>query len=215
MDQQWQPAPGQVVLLVPAGTDDRYTGIVGSVSEGSIDITLSRSVTGLERTGATASVEARFVTATAMYRLQTRAKVVAAKGARLALGPVTSIERVQRRRFPRVSAALPVALAAFEPKSRTFIALEGLTIDLSAGGLSLLTTTALPAQVTAHLALSLPGGVLDALVRVVDVLEHDGRYQYRLALEQCPEAALDLLARYVNHEVASAGDVLEPQGAEP
>lgn len=215
MDQQWQPTPGQVVLLVPAGTDDRYTGIVGSVSSGSIDVTLSRAVAGLERTGATAEVEARFVTASAMYRLTTRAKVAAAKGARLSLGPVSSIERVQRRRFPRVSAALPVALAAFEPQSRTFMALEGLTIDLSAGGLSLLTTTPLPENATAHLALSLPGGVLDALVRVVDVLEHDGRYQYRLALDQVPEAGLDLLARYVNHEAAQAGDVFEPQGAEP
>jgi hypothetical protein len=121
---------------------------------------------------------------------------------------------VQRRRFPRVSAALPVAVASFAPESRSFESHEALTIDLSAGGLSLLTTSALPSQ-TAHLALSLPGGVLDAVARVVEELEHQGRFQYRLALEQAPPEGLDLLARYVNHEVAAAGDTLEPQGAEP
>ena len=65
------------------------------------------------------------------------------------------------------------------------------------------------------MALTLPGGVLNALVRVVDELEHDGRYQYRLALEHCPENDLDLLARYVNREAAGASDQLAPQGAEP
>ena len=114
-----------------------------------------------------------------------------------------------------MAATLPVAVAAFSPSSRTFVALEGLTIDLSAGGLSLLTTTALTAGSAAHLALTLPGGVVEALARVVEVLEHEGRYQYRLALENVPGEGLDLLARYVNREAAAAGDVLEPQGAEP
>ena len=215
MDQQWQPTPGQVVLIVPEGTDDRYTGVVGSVSEGGIDVTLSRPIDGLERTGATTSVEARFVAPGAMYRLTTKAKAAAAKGTRVTLGRVSKMERVQRRRYPRVSAALPVAVAAYSSDSRTFVSLEGLTIDLSAGGLSLLTTTPLPAGSAAHLALTLPGGVMDAVARVVEVLEHEGRYQYRLALENVPGEGLDLLARYVNREAAAAGDILEPQGAEP
>src|SRR5688500_20163753 len=120
MDQQWQPTPGQVVLVVPAGSDDRYTGIVGGVNNGAVEITLSRPITGLERTGATTEVEARFVAPSAMYRLVAKAKVAAAKGARIALGPIARIERVQRRRYPRVSAALPVAVAAYPPEPRTF-----------------------------------------------------------------------------------------------
>jgi hypothetical protein len=64
-------------------------------------------------------------------------------------------------------------------------------------------------------ALTLPGGVLDAVARVVEVLEHDGRFQYRLALEHVSGEGLDLLARYVNREAAGAGDILESQGAEP
>src|SRR4051812_44836505 len=216
MDQQWQPTPGQVVLIVPADTEDRYTGVVAAAGEGGIDVTMSRPIAGLDRTGATAAVEARFITPGAMYRLSTKAKVSAAKGSRITLGHASKVERVQRRRYPRVSAALPVAVAAYSPDSRTFNSLEGLTIDLSAGGLSFLTTTPLPsAGTTVHLALNLPGGVLDGLARVVEGLEHEGRYQYRLALEQVPDEGLDLLARYVNHEAAAAGDVLEPQGAEP
>jgi len=215
MDQQWRPTPGQVVLVVPSGTDDRYTGIVGADDDKTIDITLSRPIDGMTRTGATAEVEARFITPSAMYRLRSKAKVSSGKGARISLGRAETLERVQRRRFPRVQATLPVAVAAFSTESRTFVALEGLTIDLSAGGLSLLTTTQLPAQQPAHLALTLPGGVLNAMVRVVDELQHEGRYQYRLALEHCPEPDLDLLARYVNREAAGASDQLEPQGAEP
>src|SRR3954466_1849421 len=202
MDQQWQPTPGQVVMIVPVGADDRYTGIVGAVGDGVIDVTLARPIEGLDRTGATATVEARFVAPGAMYRLTTRAKVAAAKGSRITLGQVSKVERVQRRRYPRVAATLPVAVAAYSPESRTFVALEGLTIDLSAGGLSLLTTTPLPHGTLAHLALTLPGGVLEALARVVEVLEHEGRYQYRLALEQAPDTGLELLARYVNREAA-------------
>jgi len=200
---------------VPAGSDDHYTGIVAAAGEGGIDVTLSRPIDGLERTGATAEVEARFIAPGAMYRLTTKAKVTASKGGRITLGEVSRLERVQRRRYPRVAAALPVAVAGYSPETRTFVAHEGLTIDLSAGGVSLLTTTPLPGGPNLHLALTLPGGVLDALARVVEVLEHDGRYQYRLALEQVPGDGLDLLARYVNREAASAGDVLEPQGAEP
>jgi hypothetical protein len=203
------------VLVVPTGTDDRYTGIVGSVDDKTIEITLSRPIDGLTRAGATTEVEARFITPSAMYRLVSKAKVHSGKGARLSLGRAGSLERVQRRRFPRVAAALPVAVAAFSTETRTFVALEGLTIDLSAGGLSLLTTTKLPAEQPAHLALTLPGGVLNAMVRVVDELEHEGRFQYRLALEHCGENDLDLLARYVNREAANASDQLEPQGAEP
>jgi c-di-GMP-binding flagellar brake protein YcgR len=215
MDEQWQPTPGQVVLIVPEAADDRYTGIVGAVSEDGIDVSMSRPIEGLDRIGATTPVEARFVAPAAMYRLTTTAKVSAAKGARITLGHVAKIERVQRRRFPRVAAALPVAVAAYSAETRTFIALEGLTIDLSAGGVSLLTTTALPVDATAHLALTLPGGVLDALARVVEGSEDDGRYLYRLAFEQAPGEGLDLLARYVNREAAGAVDVLEPQGAQP
>ena len=66
MDQQWRPNPGQVVLVVPAGTDDRYTGIVGAVDDKVIDVTLSRPIDGLVRTGATATVEARFITPSAL-----------------------------------------------------------------------------------------------------------------------------------------------------
>src|SRR5438552_13418687 len=134
MDQQWQPTPGQVVMIVPAGSEDRYTGVVGSVGDGAIDITLARPIDGLERTGATANVEARFVAPGAMYRLTTKAKVAAAKGSRITLGQVSKMQRVQRRKYPRVAAALPVAVAAYSPESRTFVSLEGLTIDLSAGG---------------------------------------------------------------------------------
>ena len=215
MDQQWQPTPGQVVLILPEGSDHRYTGIGGSVSEGGVDITLSHPIDGLDKEGATAPVEARFVAPSAMYRLSTNAKVTGANGTRIALNQVSMIERVQRRRYPRVAAALPVAVAAYSSDSRTFVAHEGLTIDVSAGGVSLLTTTALPSGPNIHLALTLPGGVLDAVARVVQVLEHEGRFQYRLALEHAPDEGLDLLARYVNREAAGAGDLLEPQGVEP
>jgi c-di-GMP-binding flagellar brake protein YcgR len=215
MDQQWQPMPGQVVLVIPEGTDDRYTGIVGSVSDDGIEVTLSHAIDGLEKTGAAAPVEARFVAPSAMYRLSTKAKVTGGTGTRIALSEASKIERVQRRRYPRVSAALPVAVAAYSSDSRTFVAHEGLTIDLSAGGVSLLTTSSLPDGSNVHLGLTLPGGVLDAVARVVEMLEHEGRFQYRLALEHVSGEGLDLLARYVNREAAAAGDVLEPQGAEP
>ena len=87
------------------------------------------------------------------------------------------------RSWVRALAFLPVAIAAYSPESRTFVSLEGLTIDLSAGGLSLLTTTALPAGTTAHLALTLPGGVLDALA-----LPRRTRSAKRACKPSCPQS---------------------------
>ena len=74
------------------------SGIVGAVGDGVIDVTLARPIDGLERTGATTNVEARFVAPGAMYRLTTKAKVAAAKGSRITLGQVSKMQRVQRRK---------------------------------------------------------------------------------------------------------------------
>ena len=116
-----------------------------AVADRSIDLTFFSALT-LEKPKPSSLLEARFITPSAMYRLRSKAKVSSGKGARISLGRAETLERVQRRRFPRVQATLPVAVAAFSTESRAFVALEGLTIDLSAGGLSLLTTTPLPAQ---------------------------------------------------------------------
>src|SRR4051812_8107546 len=131
MEQQWRPTPGQVVLVVPSGTDDRYTGIVGSVDDKTIEITLSRPIEGMTKSGATAEVEARFITPSAMYRLSSKAKVHSGKGGRISLGRAETLERVQRRRFPRVQATLPVAVAGLSPQARALLRPQRVTHRLS------------------------------------------------------------------------------------
>ncbi len=106
----------------------------------------------------------------------------------LALRPVYEVDRIQRRLWPRFPMDVEVTLAAMEGSDADFTGVTGRTIDISVGGLQVLTEQRLRPGADPTVMLTLPdGGRLVARARVVHSDSSALGYRYRLAFDQIEE----------------------------
>ncbi len=199
MDSSWRPVPGQVALVEYAEAGDRVTsrtaltGLVLADHDGHVTVDLGSSG---PLTAGTPEVVVSFFSPDALYRVRATARpgdppVI------IELDPVIDVERIQRRKFPRVPLRLPVVLSSFDESSSGFVSIKGNTIDLGAGGVRVETTTPFPRGADPTVSVPLADGRhLVAHTRVVLADIEEGHCEYRLAFIELSDddlAAVDKL----------------------
>src|SRR5438552_9442720 len=175
----WYPASGQLALIeLVDDSDDRcLTGVVVGNGDGSVVIDLGASP---RPATSPCDVVASFFTPEALYRVSGVAAERAQSPGLVDL-ELKNVERVQRRAVPRVRAALPVALSAFD-QNGDFSSVTGETVDLSSGGCRVQTNRPFVRGVDPTVSITLPEG--PPVVVLAEVLGRGpadrGRTEYRL-----------------------------------
>jgi c-di-GMP-binding flagellar brake protein YcgR len=128
----------------------------------------------------------------------------------LVVRPISQTQRIQRREFVRVAAMIAVELVGKEDSgaSDPILVIKANTIDLSGGGFSIHHQSALPAGAVFETKLSLPGGPLELLAKVVRIERRVDVHQNRivrigLTFLSISESARSRIVRYVLEAQAS------------
>jgi len=166
---------GQVVLIERLDVADvePMTGVVlESRTTGIVALDLMAEPT---ETLDGASVLVSVFAPEAMYRA--RATLRVGEGHRAELDAVEPEEAVQRRRWPRRQVTLPVSVIAVDDAAPAGV--TGETLDISVGGVRILTHAPLPAGSDPLVAITLPAGdVLMMLGRVVHSSQSQDTFTY-------------------------------------
>ena len=202
MECTYRPRLGQVVLIESDITDPEQqpvSAVVAGVSNG-------RAVLEITCSSSAPADGARVVTShfapEALYRMT--ATVRSYEPGFVVLDDCDHLETIQRRRWPRRAAALPVTLVC--PDAAT--ALQAETIDIGIGGTQVRTHGRLPGGADPLLALTLPAGErLLISARVVATEEGGDWVGYRLAFPELDDVETAQLADLIRHApaVASVG----------
>lgn len=155
---------GQIVLIERLGDaeSEPFTGVVLESSATEVIALDLMAAPPADLHGA--SVQVSVFAPEAMYRA--RAVIRVRAGHRAELEDLEPEEPVQRRRWPRQAIALPVSLVPVDEITPTGI--MGETIDISVGGVRIVTHEPLPGGTDPLVAITLPDGdVLLMLGRVV------------------------------------------------
>lgn len=128
----------------------------------------------------------------------------------LVVRPISETQRIQRREFVRVAAMIAVELVGKEDPgaSDQILVIKANTIDLSGGGFSIHHQSALPAGAVFETKLSLHGGSLELLAKVVRIERRVDVHQNRivrigLMFLSISESARSRIVRYVFEAQAS------------
>ncbi|MCU1463221.1 MAG: PilZ protein [Acidimicrobiales bacterium] len=177
----WYPASGQLALIELADDtteDSPLTGVVVGNGDGSVVIDLGASP---RPESSPCDVVVSFFTPEALYRVTGVATERSQSPGLVDLAP-TDIERVQRRAVPRVRAALPVALSAFD-QNGDFSSVTGETVDVGSGGCRVQTNRPFVRGVDPTVSITLPEGppvvVLAEVLERVPTSDREGT-EYRL-----------------------------------
>jgi len=186
--EDWRPRPGQLALIEPVATDDGDGRVTGLVQSGGakpvIDIGGEPKLPAPE-----CEVVASFYAPDALYRMQATAVTKQANRGLVGL-KVHRVERVQRREHERTRTALPVEFTASDG---TRLA-TGTTVDVAPGGLGLTTEAPLPRNSKPKVSVTLPDGMtVTALARVLEAIQQDGQYRYRVAFSEIEDHHRDAL----------------------
>ncbi len=165
-----------LTALVETG-DVEVTASVSAVEDGRISFTCdSDEWAGARPDSTLVSVFAP----DALYRVSGPATVV---GATVTMGPDGSVERIQRRRWPRLRLDLAVTLCPVVD-GRHLEGVPGRTVDVGVGGLCVETLREVPGQGDPMVILSLPDGTsVVSLTSTVAAEDLGDGWRYRLAFQ--------------------------------
>lgn len=139
----------------------------------------------------------------AMYAFETRVKErrndpLRGQGYGLSMPKESEISRVQRRQFVRVESALDVAV---HPHKKTFLPYTTVSLDLSAGGIRILSDRR-PVEVGEELELTfiLPQNegwqTIDVVAELVRSAPRDEKYELSFQFTQIPDRSRELVLRH-------------------
>jgi c-di-GMP-binding flagellar brake protein YcgR len=178
MEPSWLPLPGQLALVEVAGSDP----LAGIVTQAGGD-TVSIDLTGGEAP-ADAALSISFVAADALYRAHPSA--VRRQSPRSLQVVVGEVERVQRRRTPRVRVQYPITVTS--EKGEQF---RGETLDVGIGGCRFATSHHIGEAQTAQLVIEmLEGAPIKAGGRLLETRHEEGEYEYRVAFSDIDDDAM-------------------------
>lgn len=202
MECTYRPRLGQVVLIESDITDPDQppvSAVVAGVSDG-------RAVLEITCSSTAPAAGARVVTShfapEALYRMT--ATVRTYEPGFVILDDCDHLETIQRRRWPRRAAVLPVTLVCPDATA----AIQAETVDIGIGGTCVRTHGRLPAGADPLVAVTLPAGErLLIAARVVATAEGEDWVGYRLAFPELDEVETAQLADLIRHApaLASAG----------
>lgn len=178
---EWRPAPGQVAVVEVPSHPSPLSGVVVDDDGPSVLIDLGPRAPALRPTRA----EVAFAAADALYRVAGELRPSERAGVvRLVVGEV---ERVDRRRAPRVRCVVPAALSGFS-EGAAFVSAVGRSVDVGAGGAKVRVADPLPDDVSPTLTLLLERSrAIVAVTEVLQLADADGLVEYRLAYLGLPD----------------------------
>lgn len=185
MTLPFNPSAGQVALVEPqtrgrAGLA-RACPLIGVVDSSADDLLIIRGVSSPNLASGTEVVVSVFAP-DALYRIHASARWDTSE--RLTIDPIHSVDRVQRRQWPRYPIRLDVAMAALTASDGYVTGSVGRTIDLSMGGLRVETRRRLPPGRDMKVMITLPdGGRFVEGTSVVSANVSDDGCEYGLAFD--------------------------------
>jgi hypothetical protein len=194
MQSTWKPAPGQVALIEPDGTDDQV--LTGVVLESEAGIVVDLGASPLSPSGP-CEVVASFFAPDALYRVRATADAHEERREVIDL-TMHDVERVQRRDSPRAKIELKAVLSNLDEPGE-MLSVLGTTIDLATGGCRIRTSKSFPPGCDPTVSIDLPdGSAVVALAAVVQAEPRDGQWEYRLVFMDLDDSARDHLAHLVD-----------------
>ena len=191
MECTYRPRLGQVVLLESVLTDPdevARSGVVAGVVDGHAVLELTCS--SPPPPDGSRMITAHFAPE-ALYRMT--ATVRSLEPGFVILEDCDHLETIQRRRWPRCAATMPVVLVPADDDE--LVGVRGETIDIGIGGTFVHTWGRLPAGVDPLVSLTMPeGDTLLLRATVISVDTHDVSCDYRLAFRDLDETEVARLA---------------------
>jgi hypothetical protein len=182
MEPTWLPLPGQLALVEVAGADP-CAGIVTAAGGATVTIDL----TGGEAP-ADGDLSVSFIASDALYRAHPSA--VRRQSARSLEVVVADVERIQRRRVPRVRIQYPITVTVESGE-----AIRGETLDIGPGGCRFTSSHHIGEAQTVELVIDvLEGPAIAAQGRLLETRDDAGNYEYRVAFSRIDDEAILRLA---------------------
>lgn len=161
--------------LVETG-DGEVTGSVTAVEEGRLTVTCDQE--GRAGGAGTLDVVVSVFASDALYRISAPASC---KGPEVIVGPEGTVERIQRRKWPRRRLDLPVTVCPVAD-GRRLEGVPGRTVDIGVGGVCVETLRPVEGEGDPMVILSLPDGTtIVSLTSTVGVEDLGDGWRYRLA----------------------------------
>lgn len=181
---------GHTALVEAAGGE--ATGTVTSVEAAAVTVTCDApEMAGMDFTAAEVSV----FSPEALYRISGRPEV---KGPDLVFGPESSVERIQRRKWPRRRLDLAVTVCPVAD-GRRVEGVPGRTVDVGVGGVCVETLRPVEGEGDPMVILSLPDGTsIVSLTSTVGVEDLGDGWRYRLAFQNLEAHDAGRLAELVS-----------------
>lgn len=183
MDESEWPQLVGVTVLVEGGPLEA-TGMVAAADSDTVTVSFDGAAgwkDGDDHEPGLGAVSVSVFAPDALYRIQGPASV---KGFELTVGPGMTVERIQRRKWPRRRMDLPVTVCPVED-GRHLAGIPGRTVDLGLGGMCVETLRPVEGEGNPMVIVNLPDGTtIVCLTSTVAVEDLGDGWRYRLVFAE-------------------------------